>query len=364
MQGLNLAAVGAWGLWGDGRELLEFVALRSYPGCQAQGKHCDYDPTELARHPDSLVPWSVLWALQPDTKLMLYGRNGTTIELAVPIGKLLVFRGDLVHAGAKYKKQNVRVHCYVNATKGGQIANATQMRRKCNANATYSQQEHFFVPRAPPAGVPPPAQADDAPPPPPPPPPLSDDGPLRCPRGHRPIKSLAGDARGRGRCDGCAEQVCFGDKIASCTQLSRTHEGFDCNFYLCQACLHEAENPSPGSAVSAAAAAGSGPSGLHFMAGQGGCMCPMHAVHNTIGTNEANGLVVGDFHVPRGEQLLDDNVELAPPAYHTNFATLALTHRSHSASLRVARAATASTILWSPAPPTITLALVHAPSLR
>ena len=115
-----------------------------------------------------------------------------------------------------------------------------------------------------------------------------------------------------------------------------------------------------GSAATAAAAS-SDTSGLHFMAGQDGCMCFMHAVHNALGTDGAPGLAVEDFNVLRAEQRIDKDGSAAPPAYYTNAGFDApMARRIFGA----ARADTASTILWSPAPPAIALALVHAPSPR
>ena len=54
------------------------------------------------------------------------------------------------------------------------------------------------------------------------------------------------------------------------------------------------------------------------MAGQDGCMCFMHAVHNALGTDGAPGLAVEDFNALRVEQRIDKDGSAAPPAYHTN----------------------------------------------
>ena len=55
----------------------------------------------------------MLWAVQDNSELALFGRNGTKVVLSVPKGKFVVFKGDLGHAGAAYTRANIRVHCYV-----------------------------------------------------------------------------------------------------------------------------------------------------------------------------------------------------------------------------------------------------------
>ena len=70
------------------------------------------------------------------------------------------------------------------------------------------------------AGVPssPPVQEDDASP-------LleddaSNDGSLRCPRGHQLSYKPASDARGKGKCDCCGQLVAIDDSIGFCVLLS------------------------------------------------------------------------------------------------------------------------------------------------
>ena len=135
----------------DDRHLLEeLVAIRSYAGCPEQPRHCDYNAEALVGVEDSCIPLSVLWAVEDGSQLILFGRNGTRVVLPLPKGMLVVFRGDLGHAGAGYtqsntpgragagyKQSNTRVHCYVS------------MKDKVQrlADETYFQAEHFFVPR-------------------------------------------------------------------------------------------------------------------------------------------------------------------------------------------------------------------------
>jgi hypothetical protein len=66
---------------------------------------------------DADMPLSVLLAIQPGTKLWVFPRGCGDEESAflarVEVGDIMVWRGDLVHAGAGYAEEHVRVHAYV-----------------------------------------------------------------------------------------------------------------------------------------------------------------------------------------------------------------------------------------------------------
>ena len=263
----------------------ELVAIRSYTGCPEQPRHCDYNAKALVGVEDSCIPLSVLWAVEDGSQLILFGRNGTRVVLPLPTGMLVVFRGDLGHAGAGYnqsntpghagagyKQSNTRVHCYVS------------MKDKVQrlVDETYFHAEHFFVPR-----------------------------------GTQSTKQVVGQLA-------VAEANTEAGAQATMQAPKEPPISLDCPPQAGVPPLAQAggarpppQLPGDGSATTAAVA-GSDTSGLHFMAGQDGYMCFMHAVHNAIGTNEANGLTVKDFHVLRGEQSLDKNGGLAPPNYYTN----------------------------------------------
>lgn len=101
------------------------VVLRSLPGCQAQKVHADYDIFDMKHH-DSTVPYSLLLALQENTRLTLYpgshrlSEEGNTehfqeLEVHLSPGDVVFFRGDLLHAGSAYDESNVRVHIYLDS---------------------------------------------------------------------------------------------------------------------------------------------------------------------------------------------------------------------------------------------------------
>ena len=113
-------------------EPTDTVVLKSLPGCQRQLPHCDYEQDlQFATAPDSDVPLGCLSVLEKDTTLdvwikshrLAYLPNDLT-EKVNPIkrqkiklepGTLLVFRGDLVHAGSSYENTNYRLHTYLDS---------------------------------------------------------------------------------------------------------------------------------------------------------------------------------------------------------------------------------------------------------
>ena len=112
------------------------VKLFSLPKCQQQVAHADYEPTlEFATSSDDMVPLECLVAFEPGTKLVVWPESIrlacmsdelrteyveehgpiTAHEICLEPGDILIFRGDLIHAGAAYKYQNTRVHLYLDS---------------------------------------------------------------------------------------------------------------------------------------------------------------------------------------------------------------------------------------------------------
>jgi hypothetical protein len=101
------------------------VVLRSLPGCKAQKVHADYNIFDMKHH-DSTVPYSLLLALQENTKLTLYpGSHRLSekdniekfheVQILLSPGDVVFFRGDLLHAGCAYDELNVRVHIFLDS---------------------------------------------------------------------------------------------------------------------------------------------------------------------------------------------------------------------------------------------------------
>lgn len=96
------------------------VVLHSSAMCEQQQWHYDYNPdvTRTLR----VKPLGVILALQDGTKFETLTR---THELSR--GDILVFRGDVLHAGAAYEKENTRVHTYLDVPNVKRARNRTWM---------------------------------------------------------------------------------------------------------------------------------------------------------------------------------------------------------------------------------------------
>ena len=114
----------------------DVVILESLPGCQQQQYHTDYDMDELGRlERKEDMPLGILIALEDHTKLMVKGlarrpttegprpRPGAAVNLNR--GDVLIFRGDLIHAGAVYTQRNLRLHTFLDSGVVTRHANAT-----------------------------------------------------------------------------------------------------------------------------------------------------------------------------------------------------------------------------------------------
>lgn len=125
-------------------KIQEFVLLRSLPGCQRQQAHTDYIPTSdlLTCAPDQL-PLLFVFALEPQTRLVVWpgshkvvrglGRTKEPMEpkmLVLEAGDAVLFRADLVHAGAEYDSENIRIHCYLDSSAVPRDPNRTFILKK------------------------------------------------------------------------------------------------------------------------------------------------------------------------------------------------------------------------------------------
>lgn len=107
--------------------------LQSRPGCAEQRPHTDYDvedPGFQAAMAAGSPPFGVLTALEPGTHLVTYGLRGSATredrqDVCLEPGDVLVFRGDVVHAGAAYDSDNVRLHAYLDSNMVERRGNST-----------------------------------------------------------------------------------------------------------------------------------------------------------------------------------------------------------------------------------------------
>lgn len=113
-----------------------WVVIQSLAGCQEQPPHTDYEP--LADLPLEEIPLALLLAVMPNTKLHVWprsiGLNTDASRITSPIAKqtielepgdAVLFRGDLVHAGAAYQQDHLRMHCYLDTATVKRATNAT-----------------------------------------------------------------------------------------------------------------------------------------------------------------------------------------------------------------------------------------------
>ena len=86
------------------------AAIHSLPGCREQLLHFDYNP-ELCRGTER-KPAGAILALQEDTHLLVHC-EGETVSIVLGPGDIIVFEGDVLHAGSAYTHENTRVHVYL-----------------------------------------------------------------------------------------------------------------------------------------------------------------------------------------------------------------------------------------------------------
>lgn len=121
----------------------EFVCIESLAGCAEQAPHCDHEPdARQAALPPGEQPLGVLTALEPGgARLRVWpgsfrlhtdrGGGGAIAPRDVELrqGDVLLFRGDLVHAGAAYAERNLRLHAYADSPAFPRRADSTYLVR-------------------------------------------------------------------------------------------------------------------------------------------------------------------------------------------------------------------------------------------
>ena len=102
--------------------------------CKAQKLHWDFDPGLIeclpATGPLHRKPVSVILALEPGTRLFVRDEAaGATVPIALGVGDILVFDGDVAHHGAWYPSRNTRVHMYLDVPTVPRVEDFTWFKR-------------------------------------------------------------------------------------------------------------------------------------------------------------------------------------------------------------------------------------------
>jgi hypothetical protein len=96
--------------------------IKSLPGGTLQDVHRDFPTFETAESlgKKNWVQASLFLAIHDDTQLDIFPESfaGAVLEskrvrVKIPKGGMLVFRGDLPHAGVSYESEHYRIHCYL-----------------------------------------------------------------------------------------------------------------------------------------------------------------------------------------------------------------------------------------------------------
>ena len=105
----------------NNRSLGSVVVLVSKPECKQQDWHTDYSPKSL--HGVKTKPVGVILALEDETFFEEYPDKRHQLQR----GDVLMFEGDVVHAGSAYASDNVRIHAYLDSDEVRRERNRTYL---------------------------------------------------------------------------------------------------------------------------------------------------------------------------------------------------------------------------------------------
>jgi hypothetical protein len=117
--------------------------LRSDEGCLGQLAHTDLTQIALRLTPDDCMPLGSVIGVMSNTPFDLWpgaircfdppadGRIFLPKRLILQPGDILIFRGDLVHAGAPFDTFNVSIHVYLDVKGVLRYENDTQPMHEC-----------------------------------------------------------------------------------------------------------------------------------------------------------------------------------------------------------------------------------------
>lgn len=102
----------------DNRFVGGAVAMHSLSGCKQQEWHTDYDPSTISKLKHK--PMGVIIALEDGAKFVTPSKLYKLCK-----GDMLLFDGDVVHAGGGYNSPNTRLHLYLDVHDAHRSRNKT-----------------------------------------------------------------------------------------------------------------------------------------------------------------------------------------------------------------------------------------------
>lgn len=125
----------------------DMAVLHSKPGCQQQNPHCDYEfeNQDFTGLKNFHIPLGCVISIMANTRLEVWPRsmcvssrqlcNETFLRktLFLEAGDIVVFRGDLTHAGSAYQEDNYRLHTYLDSPDVMRSHNKTWSMHTCKS---------------------------------------------------------------------------------------------------------------------------------------------------------------------------------------------------------------------------------------
>lgn len=107
--------------------LSDLVIVRSEPYCKRQKMHHDYDVNELRQIKKKDYPYGIIVGVSDHSRFIVSDGKDKSRPKTIHLdkGDVLIFRGDVLHAGAEYYSENVRLHAYIDSTKYKREKNRT-----------------------------------------------------------------------------------------------------------------------------------------------------------------------------------------------------------------------------------------------
>jgi len=111
------------------KKVNDLVIIHSTELCKRQQLHYDYDLQRLRSLDDKDYPFGMLIGVQNNSRFIVYNeliQKKQTIHFNK--GDIVMFRGDIRHAGAEYYSNNTRLHAYVDSMEYKREKNQTYLK--------------------------------------------------------------------------------------------------------------------------------------------------------------------------------------------------------------------------------------------